>query len=46
VFREPQMAALRRTIRGCPEPMVIPDAGHFVQEWGAPIAEAALRTFT
>lgn len=39
------MAALRATIHGCPEPLVIPDAGHFVQEWGAPIAAAALAAF-
>jgi len=39
------MAALRRVIRGCPEPLVIADAGHFVQEWGAPIAAAALLAF-
>ncbi|MEL6258855.1 MAG: alpha/beta fold hydrolase [Pseudomonadota bacterium] len=36
------MADLRKTIRNCPEPMIISDGGHFVQEWGAPIAEAAL----
>ncbi|MFN0183435.1 MAG: haloalkane dehalogenase [Aquabacterium sp.] len=39
------MQALRQVIRGCPEPMAVPDGGHFVQEWGAPIAEAALRRF-
>lgn len=39
------MAELRSAIRGCPEPMVIPDGGHFVQEWGAPIADAALDHF-
>lgn len=39
------MAALRRNIRGCPEPLVIADAGHFVQEWGVEIAEAALAAF-
>ncbi len=39
------MAALRRTIRGCPEPMVITEGGHFLQEWGGPIAEAALKAF-
>lgn len=39
------MHALRENIRGCPEPMVIPEAGHFVQEWGAPVAEAALKRF-
>lgn len=39
------MAALRRNIRDCPEPLVIPEAGHFVQEWGEQVAEAALRAF-
>jgi pimeloyl-ACP methyl ester carboxylesterase len=39
------MADLRRTIRGCPEPMEVADAGHFVQEWGGPIAEEAVRAF-
>jgi len=37
-----QMQALRAVIRGCPEPMLIEDAGHFAQEWGEPIARAAL----
>ena len=39
------MRALQRVIRGCPPPMELPEAGHFVPEWGAPIAEAALRHF-
>ena len=39
------MRALRHQIRGCPEPMVFPDAGHFVQEWGEPVAHAALQAF-
>ena len=37
-----QMETLRETIKNCPEPMMIDDGGHFVQEWGAPIARAAL----
>lgn len=45
VLGPPVMAALRRTIRGCPPPMEVADGGHFVQEWGAPIASAALRHF-
>ena len=40
-----QMAHLRQTIRGCPEPMMIEDGGHFVQEWGEPIARAALKAW-
>lgn len=40
------MEALRRDIRGCPEPMLVEEAGHFVQEWGASIAEHALTHFS
>ena len=36
---------LRYLIRGCPEPLVVTEAGHFVQEWGEPVALAALRHF-
>ncbi len=39
------MQSLRRLIRGCPEPMEVADGGHFVQERGGPIADAALRHF-
>ena len=39
------MQGLRAHIRGCPEPTIIPEAGHFVQEWGEPIARAALAAF-
>ncbi|MEI6202079.1 MAG: haloalkane dehalogenase [Enhydrobacter sp.] len=38
------MYALHRHIRGCPPPMEIAEGGHFLQEWGAPIAEAAVAT--
>lgn len=38
-----QMENLRDTIANCPAPMMIEDGGHFVQEWGEPIARAALR---
>ena len=37
------MQALRKHIRDCPEPMVLPQAGHFVQEHGEAIAQAALK---
>ena len=40
-----QMEALRATIKGCPPPMIIEDGGHFLQEWGEPIARAALEAF-
>jgi hypothetical protein len=45
VMGEPAMLALRRSIPGCPEPMRVPDGGHFVQEHGAAIAEAALASW-
>jgi pimeloyl-ACP methyl ester carboxylesterase len=45
VLGPPVMEKLRAQIRGCPEPMVIEAAGHFVQEWGAPVAKAALKAF-
>jgi pimeloyl-ACP methyl ester carboxylesterase len=43
VLGPPVMRALRGVIRGCPEPMEVAQAGHFVQEWGAPVADAALK---
>jgi pimeloyl-ACP methyl ester carboxylesterase len=45
VLGPPVMQALRQRIRGCPEPMQVAEGGHFVQEHGGPIAEAALRHF-
>jgi len=45
VLGPPVMADLRAHIRGCPPPLEIADGGHFVQEWGAPIAQAALEAF-
>jgi pimeloyl-ACP methyl ester carboxylesterase len=45
IFPPAQMEALRAQIRGCPPAMVVADGGHFVQEWGKPIAEAALESF-
>jgi pimeloyl-ACP methyl ester carboxylesterase len=36
------MNRLHPLIRGCPEPMEVDAAGHFVQEWGAPIAQRAV----
>ena len=39
------MQALRGQIRNCPEPLIIQDGGHFVQEWGEEIARAALAAF-
>jgi len=39
------MQSLRKLIRGCPEPLQVADGGHFVQERGDLIAQAALRHF-
>jgi haloalkane dehalogenase len=40
------MHNLRSNIRGCPEPLIIEEAGHFVQEWGEQVANAALASFS
>lgn len=45
VLGPPAMQALHKTIRGCPPPLEIEDAGHFVQEWGDIVAPAALKHF-
>ncbi|HEY8049943.1 MAG TPA: tRNA adenosine(34) deaminase TadA [Ramlibacter sp.] len=45
VLGPPVMEALRADIRGCPEPMVLAHAGHFVQEHGEEIARAAVGYF-
>ncbi len=43
VLGPPAMRYLHRQIRGCPPPIEIAEAGHFVQEWGETIAREALR---
>ncbi|GMV01189.1 MAG: alpha/beta fold hydrolase [Burkholderiaceae bacterium] len=45
VLGEEAMLPLRSVIRGCPEPMRLAHAGHFVPEWGGPVARAALAEF-
>jgi pimeloyl-ACP methyl ester carboxylesterase len=45
VLGPPVMQALSEAIRGCPEPMVLDEAGHFVQEDGERVAIAALKAF-
>jgi pimeloyl-ACP methyl ester carboxylesterase len=42
VLGPPAMHYLHGIIRNCPPPIEIPEAGHFVQEWGQAIAEKAL----
>ena len=39
------MARLRRDILGCPPPLELPEAGHFVPEWGEFVARQALAAF-
>lgn len=41
----PVMQALRQSIRGCPEPMVLAQAGHFVPEQGEQVAREAVGYF-
>jgi tRNA(adenine34) deaminase len=45
VLGPPAMEILKRDIRNCPEPMVLAQAGHFVQEHGEEIARAAVGYF-
>jgi pimeloyl-ACP methyl ester carboxylesterase len=45
VIGAPGMRELHGWIRNCPPPMEVAEAGHFVQEWGEPIARAALSSF-
>lgn len=45
VLGVPVMEELRGIIRGCPEPMLVEQAGHFVQEYGEPVARRALEHF-
>jgi tRNA(adenine34) deaminase len=45
VLGEPVMRHLQSQIRGCPEPMLLPHSGHFLQEQGESIAQAAVRHF-
>jgi pimeloyl-ACP methyl ester carboxylesterase len=39
------MRKLRTMIPGCPKPLELAEAGHFVQEWGDIIADKALEAF-
>jgi haloalkane dehalogenase len=42
VLGVPVMSALRQSIRGCAEPYLVQNGGHFLQEWGEEVAVAAL----
>jgi haloalkane dehalogenase len=39
------MHPLQQLIRGSPPPLELPEGGHFLQEWGGPIASQALAHF-
>jgi pimeloyl-ACP methyl ester carboxylesterase len=43
VLGPPVMRALRKSIRNCPEPYLVEQGGHFLQEWGEEVANAALK---
>jgi len=45
VFGLDIMDDMQQLIKGCPTPLIIRDGGHFLQEWGKEIAEAALKSF-
>ena len=45
VLGPPVMERLARDIRGCAAPLVVEQGGHFLQEHGGPIAQAALAVF-
>jgi tRNA(adenine34) deaminase len=45
VLGEPVMRSLRQGIRGCPEPLLLQEAGHFVPEEGAAVARLAVGYF-
>lgn len=45
VITPQRMEALRQIIRGCGPALEVQEAGHYVPEWGAPVALAGLRHF-
>jgi pimeloyl-ACP methyl ester carboxylesterase len=45
VLGAPVMHVLAKTIRNCPPPLELAEAGHFVQEHGEVVAERALASF-
>ena len=46
VLGAPAMQALHATIRNCPPPLELTEAGHFVQEAGAVIVDQAMASFS
>jgi len=45
VLGEPVMRSLQAGIRGCPQPVLLPGAGHFVPEQGQAVARLAIEHF-
>jgi hypothetical protein len=45
VLGSPAMRHLATQIRDCPPPLEVAEGGHFLQEWGEPIARSALTVF-
>ena len=45
VLGEAAMLALHAQLRGCAPPVRVAEGGHFLQEWGDPVARAALAQF-
>jgi hypothetical protein len=45
VITPQRMETLRQVIRGCPPAMEVAEAGHYVPEWGGPVARAGLAHF-
>ena len=43
VLGPPVMAHVRKLIRNCPAPLEVAEGGHFLQEWGEPVAREALK---
>ena len=46
VLGPPVMKQLQAMIRGCPDPYIHAEGGHFLQEWGDDIAREALQRWT
>ncbi|MCK7502039.1 MAG: hypothetical protein MZW92_77960 [Comamonadaceae bacterium] len=45
VLGPPVMRRCSGVIRGCPPPLEVAEAGHFVQEWGEPGRRECARAF-
>lgn len=43
VLGPPAMTMLAQDIRGCPEPIMLSQVGHFVQEWGEDLVKKGMQ---